>query len=118
MPSFLKKPLLFYFTFAFSMASYAGTGTGKITGIIPYASGGDEILLIKIENTSSDTPSCNTTIRFAMKNTGNLNFKSTQVAALAAMMAGSNVIIRGGNTCDAWGNAETLLYLCVGNISC
>lgn len=100
-----------------SFSAFASTGTGKIVGLIPFVYGNEEILIIKVENTSPDTPDCNGTHRYAIKNSS-VNFKTTQSVALAAFMAGTPVVIRGANNCDAWGNAETFTFLCLGAIPC
>ncbi len=102
-------------TFLSSIAN-AGEGNGKITGFIPYAKGNMEIILIKVEN-HTQTPTCNTTLRFSMRE-DNPKYQGTKAAALAAFMAGTPVKMLGENNCQAWGNAETIKALCLGNIPC
>lgn len=102
----------------FSSSVLAGSGSGKIIGIIPYSSGSEEYLFIKVENTSPDSPSCNQTQRFVMSSVNNPKFKATQSVALAAMMAGTRVVVKGNGTCDAYDNSETFIYMCVGEIAC
>jgi hypothetical protein len=48
----------------------------------------------------------------------NPKYQGTKAAALAAFMAGTSVKILGENNCRAWGNAETIKALCLGNIPC
>lgn len=99
-----------------SFSVYAGSGSGKIIGFIPYANGVHEIIIIKVEN-NSGMPTCNTTTRFAMKE-NNPKYQGTKSAALAAYLAGTSVVVRGENNCSAWGNAESILALCLGDIPC
>ncbi len=114
----MKKLTLTLLATLLSFNALAGTGTGKILGIIPYSYGGQELLFIKVEITSSNTPVCNFTQRLVMGSNNNLHFKATQAMALAAMLAGTNVIIKGTENCDVWDNSETFSSMCVGDIPC
>lgn len=96
----------------------ASIGSGKITGFVPYKVGDVEFLFVKVENTPSDTPQCNGTHRYVMKNSGNPHFKYVQSVVLTAFMAGIPVQLIGNGTCDAYDNSETLWFMCVGNTSC
>lgn len=113
----MKKILLGIGAFVIATSALASTGTGKITGLVPYTVSGTEVLFIKIENTSSDTPACNWSQRYAIKSTSP-HFKYTQSVALAAFMSGTPVLIRGANNCDVYDNAETFSYLCIGTTPC
>jgi hypothetical protein len=110
------KPAIFLFTMLISTVAFAGIGTGKITGIIPYSSGGNEMFFIKVENLS-DTPTCNVTTRFTMKS-DNPAYKGTYAAVLAALMSGMTVKATGHNTCNNFSNSEDLRYICLGNTPC
>ncbi len=97
-------------------ACLAGSATGKIVGYIPYSSGNEEIMFIKVENITG-AASCNTTSRFTMRS-NNPRYKATQAAALAAFMAGTTVKAKGLDSCNNWGNSEDLNYVCLGSIPC
>lgn len=100
-----------------SFPAHAEVGSGRIVGYIPYASGGKEVLIVRVENTSGTRPSCNSTSRFAISS-DSLNFKATQSAVMAAYAAGTRVYLSGKGTCSAWSNSEDFGYICVGDISC
>jgi hypothetical protein len=100
-----------------SINALASTGSGKIIGVVPYSVGSEEILFIKVESTSSDTPACNTTHRYAIKNSS-AHFNFTQSVALAAFMSGTPVLVRGKNTCDVYDNSESFTHLCIGSTPC
>lgn len=110
------KKRLFLFITLFTSSVYAGTGTGTVTGYIPYSNGNAEILLFKT-STITDTQNCNTIQRFAI-DSNNPRFKNTVAAVMAAYAAGSPIIVRGLNTCNVLGNSEDASYICVGNIPC
>jgi hypothetical protein len=114
----MKKLLLGFGAFLIAASAFGSTGTGKITGLIPYFEGNEEFLFIRVENISSNTPACNSSGRYVIKSTNNPHFKYTQSAVLAAFMAGTPVIVNGKNTCDTYGNSETLWYMCLGTIQC
>jgi len=96
---------------------YAGTSTsGVITGFSPYSSGTTQIILFKT-STLANTPACNFTQRFAM-NSNNPRFANTVSAVMAAYAAGKPVQVKGLDTCNVWGNAEDLDYICVGDMPC
>ena len=99
-----------------SSLSFAGSATGKITGYIPYSSGQEELLFIKVENIVS-SPTCNTTSRFTMRG-DNIKYKSTNAAVLAALMAGTPVIAKGKGVCSNFSNSEDLEYICLGSTPC
>ena len=100
----------------FSATSFAGTASGKITGYIPYSTGQNGLFFIKVEN-AVNTPTCNTTTRFTMRN-DNPKYNSTNAAVLAALMAGTTVVVKGNGTCDNFGNSEDLAYICLGSTPC
>lgn len=94
----------------------AGSGTGIVTGLIPYSDGATEIVIVKTSEISG-SPLCNNTARFAM-NSANPRFKNTVSVLLAAYAAAKPIRINGSNTCNVWSNAEDINYVCIGDISC
>jgi hypothetical protein len=101
---------------ALAQPAFAGEGTGRVIGLIPYAST-EELLFVKTEQTSASTPACNTSQRFVLK-AGSLYFKTTQAALLAALHAGTEVRVIGAGTCNAWPNSEDIAYVCFGVTPC
>jgi hypothetical protein len=99
-----------------STNTFAGTALGKVTGYIPYSTGGKELLFVKIE-AHVDSPTCNVTGRFTMSSS-DLKYESTNAALLAAFMSGATVRAKGRNTCNNWSNSEDLSYVCLGSIPC
>lgn len=112
----LTKVFVFHFVISMSAVTNAGTGTGKITGYIPYNSGELELLFFRVES-HVGSPDCNTTKRFTMRS-DSPRFKNTQAVVLAAMLSGTQVTARGLNKCDNISNSEDLNYLCLGSIPC
>ena len=110
------KYTLLLFSLLISSVAFGGVGTGKVTGIIPYSSGTDEMFFIKLENISS-TPACNGTSRFTMKST-HPAYKGTYSAVLAALMSGMTVRATGKGTCNNFSNSEDLMYICLGVTPC
>lgn len=110
------KRLTFLIFLLLPSLAVAGTGSGKIVGYIPYSTATKEMFFIKVE-TLGNTPACNTTARFAMRD-DNLRYKMTQAAALAAFMSGTKVTVRGLGTCNAAGNSEDISYMCLGTTPC
>jgi len=101
---------------SFAAFSDPGVGTGKVTGIIPYKNGSDEMFFIKTENISN-SPSCNVTSRFTMTS-ADPAFKGTYSAVLAALMSGMEVKATGHGTCNNYSNSEDLWYICLGDTPC
>ena len=111
------KILNFLLILLFSTNLYAGTGTGKITGVLPYTkSNGEKLFFVKVEQ-KVDSPACNVTNRFVLSDT-NPSFNTTVSAALAAYHAKSNVKIKGKGACNYWSNSEDVTYICFGDIAC
>jgi len=101
----------------FSLNTYAGTGTGKVTGILPFSkSTGEKIFFIAMEQ-KVDSPSCNTTNRFVLSDT-DPSYNINVSALLAAYQAGSSVKVKGKNTCTVWSNSEDVSRVCFGDIAC
>ena len=97
--------------------TFAGTGTGKVLGVLPYSkSTGEKIFFIKVEQ-KAESPSCNTTNRFVLSDT-DPSFDIYVSALLAAYQAGTSVIVKGTNTCDVWSNSEAISRVCFGEIAC
>ena len=94
----------------------SGTATGVVTGYIPYSSGSEALFFIKVTN-HTNGPACNVTGRFTMTS-ANAKYQSTNVAIIAALAAGTNIIAKGYDTCNNWSNAEDLNYICFGDIPC
>lgn len=63
-----------------------GTGTGVVTGYVPFNNGTTKIFLFRAENISLDSPSCNSTQRFAISN-ADAKYQET----VAALLLLSNV---------------------------
>lgn len=99
----------------YSNISLAITQSGKITGYVPYSSGGKEIIIFKLENNVSSA--CNSTARFAMDNTLP-RYKATLSAVIAAFHSQSTIKVNYLSSCNAWGNSADVNYICVGNINC
>jgi len=108
--------LILIFSISFTAFSSPGIGTGKVTGIIPYKNGSNEMFFIKIENVSN-SPSCNDTSRFTMTS-ADPSFKGTYSAVLAALMSGMEVRATGLGTCNNFSNSEDLHYICLGDTPC
>lgn len=99
-----------------SSFTFAGAGTGKILGYLPFSAGSTEIFFVNSENNLNQI-SCNTTNRYAMS-ASDPKYKSTQAALMAAFMAGSQVVVKGKGSCNVWANAEDIDYICLGTIPC
>lgn len=110
------KRIVVAFLLSIPFFSFAGTGTGKVIGYIPFSSGSEEVFFIKVENLSN-SPDCNNSSRFTMKSS-DPKFKATQAAVLAALMSGMEVRATGLGTCNHFSNSEDLQYICLGNIPC
>ena len=111
------KKLLLLVAFLYAGFCIAGTGTGKITGVIPYTkSSGEKIFFIKVEQ-SVDSPSCNVTNRFVLSDT-NPSFSTTVSAALAAYHAKTEVKVIAAGSCNYWSNSEDAKHICFGDIAC
>jgi hypothetical protein len=108
-------PLVASITIAVS-AAFAGTGTGTISGFIPGNPSGTAILVFST-TAQSDSPSCNTSQRFAISST-NPTYKDTVAAVLEAYATGASINAVGLGTCNVLSNAEDLSYICVGSIPC
>jgi hypothetical protein len=94
--------------------AYAGSGSGKITGLFTATIGNDSLLFIKTESLSG-TPSCNYTTRFVMKS-ADPSFKSMVAVAITAYASGETVTAVGLGTCNSWDNSEDLQYIVLGSI--
>jgi len=113
----MSKAVAIIFLILVSTFTYAGTGIGKITGVIPYVkSSGERIFFIKVDSTL-DAPSCNETNRFALSDT-KPHFDITVSAILAAYHSKSDVKVRGHGSCNYWSNSEDINYICFGDIPC
>ncbi len=112
------RSYLFVFAFlaTFPAFSAPGIGTGKVTGLIPYTHGTDEMFFVKIENISG-TPACNVSSRFTMTSAYPA-YKGTYSAILAALMSGMEVKATGHGTCNNSSNSEDLRYICLGETPC
>jgi hypothetical protein len=98
-------------------AAFAGTGEGKITGVIPYTKSTNEKLFFISVESKKDSPSCNVTNRFVLSS-NDPSFDTTVSAVLAAYHAKTPVKVTGVDNCDAWSNSEGVRYICFGNIAC
>lgn len=98
-------------------SSFAGTGTGKIIGVLPYSKPtGEKLFFITVE-TKENTASCNVTNRFVLSDTY-AAFDITVSAALAAYHAKTEVTIKGLGSCNYWSNSEDVNQICFGSIAC
>lgn len=112
----MKKIVLMFFA-ALSFNVLAGTGTGIVTGVTPYTKGsGEKLFFIRVES-KENSPSCNTTNRFALSNT-DPSFNATLSALLAAYHAKTEVVVKGKDSCSYWSNSEDIDYVCFGDIAC
>jgi hypothetical protein len=89
--------------------------TGKITGYIPYESGGKQIFLFQVQGVAA--AGCNSTGRFALDSNA-LKFKATQAAVMAAFHSQSDVTVLYTQTCAAWSNSYDMSAVCVGTLAC
>jgi hypothetical protein len=112
----LKRTITTALIFLGTATASAGTATGVVTGYVPFHDGTTAIFLFRVE-IPSNTPSCNTSARFAISENDE-KYKETVAAVMSAHAAGSPVYAVGYGSCNTWSNSEDLYYLCVGTISC
>ncbi|PUE41087.1 hypothetical protein B9Z49_21190 [Limnohabitans sp. 2KL-51] len=99
----------------FAAVASAQFQTAKVTGYIPYESGGRQIFIFQLEGNASG--GCNTTSRFAV-DSNSLKFKGTQAAIMASFHTQTDVTVVYAQTCGAWVNSWDVVAACVGNIPC
>lgn len=109
------KFISFVFIALLPVLSVAGDASGKITGYIPYSTGGEDIFFIRVQNTNG--AACNTTSRYTM-NSSNQKFEGTRAAVMAAYLAGVSVRVKGLGTCNNFSNSEDMRYICLGDTPC
>lgn len=109
------KFIIFVVLCLYAALSGAEQQAGKITGYIPYESGGKAILIMQIQGNVSG--GCNTTSRFAVDDSAP-KFKGTQAAVIAAFHSQADVKVIYSQTCNAYGNAWDIVGVCVGNLPC
>jgi hypothetical protein len=109
------KKVLFATLCICTTLAVAQSQTAKVSGYVPYDSGGRQILIFQLQGNVSG--GCNTTARFAIDSTS-LRFKSTQAALMAAFHTQSNVTVAYSQTCSAWSNSWDIAHLCVGIVPC
>lgn len=100
-----------------AMPAAAGVFVGKITGYIPYSTGGTAVLFVAGDGVYTGAPACNSTDRFTIL-ASNPRYEATLAAVLAAQASGAQVKIYGLGTCANWGNSEDIDHICVGTIAC
>jgi hypothetical protein len=111
----MMKKIVFAVLFLLSTSASAEFQTGKITGYIPTDYNGKLLLLVQIEGNASG--GCNATGRFAIDSSAP-RYKSILAGLMAAFHAQTPVTISYSQTCNAFGNAWDLTYVCVGSIPC
>jgi len=89
--------------------------SGVVKGYIPYSSGGKEILIFN--TTNSVAIGCNATARFAIDNTS-LRYKATLSVVIAAFHSQKEIVVDYLPSCNVWGNAADIRYICIGEIAC
>ncbi len=94
----------------------AGNGGGIVMGFIPGSLQGTAVFIFST-STVSNSPSCDTTQRFAISS-ADAKYKDTVAAVLEAHATGTSVNAVGLGTCTVLSNAEDLNYLCIGTIPC
>lgn len=100
-----------------SVSLASGAATGVVTGYIPTAAGATEFFLVSTQTTIGTTPPCNITSRFALSAVDK-KYKAVLASIVAAYHAGTPVYIVGAGTCNVWGNAEDISYVCFGSVPC
>ena len=97
-------------------SAVAGSGSGTVTDFIPGSAGSNAIFVFEASSTSG-SPACDTTQRFAIASTSP-HYSTTVAAVMAAYGTGAAVSAVGLGTCNVLPNAEDLNYVCVGAIPC
>ncbi len=98
-----------------SNIAIAAKHSGQVIGYFPYHTGQKEILFIRLD--SGVSGGCNTTERFAI-DSNSPGYKSTQASIMAAFHAKTTINVNYSSTCNVFGNAYDINYICVGNIAC
>jgi hypothetical protein len=109
------KKILFSILCLCATQASAQSQTSSITGYLPYQANGKQIFLFQLQGNVAGA--CNTTGRFAI-DSSSLHFKSVQAAIMAAFHSQSTVTVAYAQTCNTWGNAWDISYVCVGNLPC
>ena len=114
----MRKPkyLILALSLAATSLAWAGSGTGLVTGFVTGISNGTVVFLLSTQ-AQSNTPSCNTTQRFAMS-ANDPRYKETVAGVMSAQASGTPVYAVGLGTCTYLTNSEDLSYVCVGGIAC
>ena len=89
--------------------------TGEIIGYLPYSQAGKEIIFFKLQGNVS--AGCNITGRFAMDDSS-LRYKTTVSAVIAAFHSKTPIMVDYSSSCNTWGNAADVNFICIGNINC
>lgn len=113
----MKKTIYLLALYFIANSVLAGTGTGKITGIIPYTKSATEKLFFIAVESKTNSPDCNTTNRFVLSSKDQ-SYSEMVSAMMAAYHAKTPVKVTGKDNCDDWGNSEGIRYVCFGNIPC
>ena len=100
----------------FATTADAGAQSGKVAGFVPYKnSSGGEMIIFKLEGNVGS--GCNVSQRFAI-DASSQHFKGTQAAILAAFHAKTELRVVYNETCNVFGNAWDVSYVCAGAINC
>ena len=98
-----------------SFDAYAERQSGEITGVIPYQSGPNKLFFVQL--TSNVVEGCNGSGRFVLEGT-KLSYNENVSLLIAAYFSKTPMQIEYTKTCNAWGNAYDINYVCVGSIPC
>lgn len=109
------KKLLCLVGLLFSISAQADRQNGEITGVIPFESGNKKLFFIQLKDNVSG--GCNGTGRFVLESS-KLSYSETVSAIMAAYFSKTPVQVEYTKTCNAWGNAYDISWICIGNIPC
>lgn len=111
----MLKKIILSALLTYSTLASAQFQSGKISGYIPSDINGKELLLVQINDNISG--GCNITGRFAI-DSSQLRFKAIRAAVMAAFHNQTPITVAYKQTCNSFGNAWDLDYICISNIPC
>lgn len=94
----------------FSVFSYAGTQTGKVTQILVNDAG---VHYFYLEGAASGKPSCATLTYWMIKDENSTAGKSQFSILLTAQASGRPVYVVGKNTCTRWSDGEDVSFISI-----
>ena len=109
------KKILFVLLVFVATNVFGVTQRGKIVGYVPYHNGTVKNFALKIENNIVE--GCNVSGRFYFDET-TLAYSEMVSSIIAAYHSQTPVTVYYNKTCNTWGNAYDVKYVCVGDINC